>query len=78
VSLTWTSSVSSGVTGYYVYRSTTQGSGYVKLNPSAPTSTEQYTDTTVQSGTTYYYVVTALDSSEVESSYSSPATAVVN
>jgi hypothetical protein len=78
VSLTWTASVSSDVTGYYVYRSTTQGSGYVSLNASSPTSIDQYTDSTVQSGMTYYYVVTAVDSSDVESAYSSPATAVVN
>jgi hypothetical protein len=77
VSLTWTASSSSDVTGYYAYRSTTEGSGYVKLNPTSPTSTEEYTDSTVESGTTYYYVVTAVDSSDVESDYSAPATAVI-
>jgi hypothetical protein len=77
VSLSWTASTSSDVTGYYAYRSTTLGSGYVKLNPSSPVATEQYTDTTVQAGQTYYYVVTAVDSSDVESGYSSPATAVI-
>jgi hypothetical protein len=77
VSLTWTASSSSDVTGYYAYRSTTEGSGYVKLNPTSPTSTEEYTDSTVESGTTYYYVVTAVDNSDVESDYSAPATAVI-
>jgi hypothetical protein len=77
VSLTWTPSSSSDVTGYYAYRSTTSGSGYVKLDPNSPASTEQYTDGTVQSGTTYYYVVTAVDSNDVESDYSGQATAVI-
>jgi hypothetical protein len=77
VSLTWTASSSSDVIGYYAYRSTTSGSGYVKLDPSSPASTEQYTDSTVQSGTTYYYVVTAVDSNDVESDYSGQATAVI-
>jgi fibronectin type 3 domain-containing protein len=77
VSLTWTASSSSDVVGYYAYRSTTSGSGYVKLDPTSPASTEQYTDSTVQSGTTYYYVVTAVDSNDVESDYSGQATAVI-
>jgi fibronectin type 3 domain-containing protein len=65
------------VVGYYVYSSTTEGSGYVKLNPSSPVSSLQFTDTTVQAGVTYYYVVTAVDSSEVESADSTPAVASI-
>jgi HYDIN/CFA65/VesB family protein/centrosomal CEP192-like protein/ASPM-SPD-2-Hydin domain-containing protein len=77
VLLTWTASSSTDVTGYYAYRSTTQGSGYVKLNPSSPTSTLQFTDNGIDANATYYYVVTAVDSSDVESAYSTPATAVI-
>ncbi len=77
VSLTWDASTSSDVVGYYVYSSTTEGSGYVKLNPSSPVSSLQFTDTTVQAGVTYYYVVTAVDSSEVESADSTPAVASI-
>jgi fibronectin type 3 domain-containing protein len=36
-----------------------------------------YTDTTVQSGITYYYVATAVNSSGDESAYSTQATANV-
>lgn len=36
-----------------------------------------YSDSTVQSGMTYYYVTTAVDSSGTESSYSNLAQAVV-
>jgi hypothetical protein len=77
VALSWTASTSSGVTGYYAYRSTTQGSGYAKLNPSSPVSILQYSDATVLAGQTYYYVVTAIDSSGVESAFSGPATAII-
>jgi HYDIN/CFA65/VesB-like, Ig-like domain/Abnormal spindle-like microcephaly-assoc'd, ASPM-SPD-2-Hydin/Cep192 domain 4 len=73
VLLSWTASTSSGVTGYYIYRGTQSGQ-YSKLNPSSPVSGVQYTDAGIQAGTTYYYVVTAVNSAGTESSYSSPAT----
>jgi len=75
VTLSWTASTST-VTGYNVYRSTTSGSGYVKLN-SALVIGLTYTDSNVLSGTTYYYVATAVDSSGNESGYSNEATAVI-
>jgi hypothetical protein len=78
VTLSWTASTSAGVTGYYVYRGTTSGQ-YTKLDPTAPVSTTQltFTDKSVQSSTTYYYAVTAVDSSSVESTYSNQATATI-
>ncbi len=57
VSLTW--SASSGATSYYVKRSTTSGGPYTQI--AAPTSTS-YTDTSLTNGTTYYYVVSAINS----------------
>lgn len=78
VTLTWIASTTSTVTGYNVYRSTTNGTGYAKINStlvSAPTVT--YTDTTVSGGTTYYYVTTAVDVSGAESVYSNQATAAI-
>jgi hypothetical protein len=75
VKLTWNPSTST-VVGYYVYRSTSNGSGYVKLNSSLVPSTS-YTDATVQSGITYFYVTTAVDSSGQESANSNQATAVI-
>jgi len=65
VTMTWTASTST-VVGYNVYRGTTSGGPYVKINSSLIT-TLTYTDTTVQSGTTYYYVATSVDSSGDES-----------
>jgi len=76
VDLSWTGSTSSDVAGYYVYRSTTSGGGYARVNSSADAATT-FTDSTVNSGVTYYYVVTAVDSSGDESAYSNQSTAVI-
>lgn len=75
VSLTWTASTSS-VSGYNIYRGTQAGGPYVQINSSLQVSTA-YTDSTVQLGTTYYYVVTAVDSTGTESSYSNQASAAI-
>ena len=77
VTLTWTDSTSSGVTGYNIYRSQTSGSGYAKLTatPLSATATS-YTDTAVTAGQVYYYVATAVAGS-TESGYSNQATASV-
>jgi len=74
VVLNWTASASNNVAGYNVYRSTVSGSGYVRLNSSL-VSGLTYTDSTVQSATTYYYVTTAVDASGNESPYSNEASA---
>lgn len=74
VTLSWTAS--SGVTGYHIYRSTISGTGYAKLN-SSPSSAATYTDNNVVAGQTYYYTVTSVNSSGVQSSYSSEAKAVI-
>jgi hypothetical protein len=57
VSLTW--SASSAATSYHLKRSTTNGGPYTQI--AAPTTTT-YADTSLTNGTTYYYVVSALDS----------------
>jgi fibronectin type 3 domain-containing protein len=74
-SLSWTASTST-VSGYNVYRSTTSGAGYAKVNSSLVT-TLNYVDSSVANGTTYYYVTTAVDGSGNESLYSNEATAVI-
>ena len=75
VTLTWTASTST-VSGYNVYRSTVSGGPYTKLN-SALITTTTYTDSTVQAGLTYFYVVTSVDSSSVESANSTEVSATV-
>ena len=76
VNLNWAGSTSTNVVGYYVYRSTVSGSGYSRLNGTVEAAT-MYTDSTVQSGMTYYYVVTAVDSSGNESAYSNQSVAKI-
>jgi len=51
---------SAGATGYNVYRSTTSGTFSTKLNTALITALT-YTDTTVVRGTTYFYVVRAVN-----------------
>ncbi|HEX4001022.1 MAG TPA: choice-of-anchor D domain-containing protein [Candidatus Acidoferrales bacterium] len=68
VALNWSPSASS-VDGYFVYRGTISGGPYAKLNSSIDAS-PSYKDSTVAGGKTYYYVVTSVDTSNVESSYS--------
>jgi len=73
--LSWNASTSTA-SGYNVYRSTVSGSQYVKLNSSL-ISGLTYVDSTVQSGTTYYFVTTAVDSAGNESAYSNEVSAPV-
>lgn len=76
VALNWNASTSSGVVGYNVYRSGQSGGPYAKINSALIPSTTN-TDTNVQSGSTYYYVVTAVDSSGRESVFSNQVQAVI-
>ena len=75
VALTWNASPSS-VSGYNVYRSTVSGGPYTKIDPSL-VGVLNYTDSTVLSGTTYYYVTTAVDSSNNESTFSNEVPAAI-
>ena len=75
VGLSWDASTST-VIGYNVYRGTQSGGPY-QLLTSSPQPDTNYTDSTVLTSTTYYYVATAVDSSHVESAYSNQAQAVV-
>ncbi len=76
VALAWDASKSSGVVGYNVYRATVSGGPYTKITPSAIPET-QYTDMTVQAGHIYYYVVTSVDSSGVQSSHSNQVSVTI-
>jgi len=75
VALSWGASTSS-VVGYYVFRGGTSGGPYSQVNSSAVTSLG-YTDSSVTAGATYYYVVTSMDSSGVQSVYSNQVSATI-
>ncbi len=75
VDLTWDSSTNA--VGYNIYRGTVSGGPYsTKLNTSL-NATTAFTDSTVVSGHTYYYVTTAVDGDSDESGYSNQAQAII-
>lgn len=76
VALSWDASSSPDIAGYNIYRSTVSGGPYTKINSSLD-STTSYTDNSVVDGTTYYYVTTAVNSSNQESGYSNQASATI-
>jgi hypothetical protein len=73
--LSWTVSTSL-VSGYNVYRSTVSGGPYTLMNTSLFTL-PTFTDSTVQTGQTYFYVTTAVDGSGIESVFSSEVKALI-
>ncbi|UCD08650.1 MAG: hypothetical protein JSU79_09855 [Dehalococcoidales bacterium] len=72
--LDWDDNSEGDLIGYNVYRSTTNGSGYAKINI-GPVATSNFTDYPLWGGGTYYYVVTSFDLANMESSYTSEVTA---
>ena len=75
VALSWNPSTST-VAGYFVYRSSQPSGPYAKMNSSAESSTS-YSDSTVANGQVYYYVVTAVNSSNIESAYSNQVSVTI-
>jgi fibronectin type 3 domain-containing protein len=66
VSLNWNDNNESDLAGYRVYRSPPPGDDYVQINGSL-LSSSAYIDNSVENGQTYYYAVTAVDTSSNES-----------
>jgi fibronectin type 3 domain-containing protein len=78
VTLNWqpaTASSGKPVASYNVYRGTVSGGPYSKLVSGVKQT--KYEDNLVNSGTTYYYVVTSVDEDGHESQYSSEIQAKV-
>ena len=74
VALDWANNSEPDFDGYNVYRSITSGSGYSKVNTNL-LSSSSYTDAGLTNGTTYYYVVTAVDDGGNESPFSGQVSA---
>jgi len=78
VTLSWSASTDNvGVTLYNVYRSTTSGFAATSASKIGQTSTTGYADTSIPSGGTYYYLVTAQDAAGNISNPSNQAVATV-
>jgi len=73
--LSWTPGTST-IAGYNVYRGSVSGGPYTLVNTSL-VSLLTFTDSAVQSGATYFYVTTAVDSGGNESVFSNEVTAVI-
>jgi len=72
VSLDWDDNAEADLEEYYVYRADVSGGPYAKITT---VTDSEYTDTGLTNGTTYYYVVTAVDESDNESGNSDEASA---
>jgi hypothetical protein len=75
VAVSWTPS-SSTYAGFNVYRSSVSGGPYTRID-SFMVSAPSYTDSSVTSGKTYYYVATEVDSTGMESAYSNESSASI-
>ena len=75
VTLSWNASASL-VVGYRVYRSTQSGAFFTLLT-STPVPATSFVDIAVESGKTYYYVVTAVDAQSDESGFSNEVFATI-
>ncbi|MDI6757790.1 MAG: lamin tail domain-containing protein, partial [Endomicrobiia bacterium] len=76
VILSWQANSEIDLAGYNVYRATTAGGAYGKLN-SLLITTATYTDENLTFDVTYYYAITAVDNFNFESGYSAEVLAYV-
>jgi fibronectin type 3 domain-containing protein len=70
-------SATSGLQGYNVYRGATSGGPYSRISSLLSGTTLLFTDGTVVSGQHYFYVVTDLSTSGVESATSNEVAVTV-
>ena len=77
VNVMWDPSPSTNLQGYKVYRSQVSGGPYSSISAVLGTSTSQFADTTVFSGQKYFYVVTSVDVSGLESGPSTEVSVTV-
>jgi hypothetical protein len=75
VALSWSPSPST-VVGYNAYTSAQSGGPYTRMT-GTPDAATSYTDSNVLSGKTYFFVVTAVDSSNMESAFSNEVSALI-
>lgn len=74
IELSWSAVSSSDLDGYHLYRATSainSVEGMTPVNGSTPITETQFTDGSVDNGTTYHYRLTAIDTNGNESEASS-------
>ncbi len=77
VQLAWSANVEADLAGYNVYRSDALDGSYVRINGGL-VNTSAYTDESVSANTTYFYKVSAVDSSANESVLSAAQSATTD
>ncbi len=68
IALTWSANTETDLAGYNLYRSSSPSGTFVKLNTAGLLTSTSYNDTTAAAGQTWYYQLTAVDTSSNESS----------
>jgi fibronectin type 3 domain-containing protein len=74
IALDWADSTEPDLVGYHVYRADAAGQPFARITAS-PIAASTFTNTSLTNGTTYYFVVTALDTGGLESGPSAQASA---
>ena len=77
INLNWTANGEPDLAGYNVYRSNSASGTFTKLNSSLVTGTS-YTNSGLTSGSTWFYRITAVDTSNNESAPSATVSATAN
>jgi fibronectin type 3 domain-containing protein len=77
VQVLWDASTSSGLQGYKVYRGQVTGGPYTSVSGLLDPSILQFSDSTLNAGQTYFYVVTSVDVNGLESAQSSEVSVAV-
>lgn len=79
ISLAWDAGLETNLAGYNIYRSTQSGVfNSAPLNGTTLLRTEAFSDSSVQVGQTYYYVVKSVNTDGAESSPSNQIQAIIN
>lgn len=77
VQVLWDASTSSSLQGYKVYRGQVTGGPYTSVSGLLDTSVLQFSDSNLNAGQTYFYVVTSVDVNGLESAQSSEVSVAV-
>lgn len=76
ITLTWDPNTDSDLAGYKIYRATTSGA-YGAVLGTVPAGTVTYQATGLSANTTYFFVITAYDDADNESSFSNEVSKLI-